>query len=476
MEDSKSSARGRKAASSIGLKTAVLSPNETLAQSVALIAPTAAPLLTIPLVFASAGAGSWLAFVISTVTIVLVAMNVNQFARTSSSPGSLYTYIVNHLNPALGIVAGWALLIAYIGTAVAIGAGLTNYLNVILKNVAGFQIMPAFLAAGAIALAAWLAYFDVAISVRLMLGLEAVSVVLISVVACGVLIRSGFHLDMGQLKLQGVSLQNLRMGLVLAMFCLVGFESATSLGSEARDPLRSIPRAVLWSAILAGAFFVFCAYAEVLGFRGEAVPLDQTAAPLHVLARKAGLPIALGVIIDCGAVVSFFSCLLACITAAARVLFLMGQHGAIHSHFGAAHGSHQTPHRAVLLSGFAVFLPLASLMLRIPDSFEVYGLAGSVATFGFLTAYILVAIAAPMFLAVSGRLRFSDLLISALALIAMGVAVLGSLYPIPPPPYSSLPYVYLGLLLCGSAGSLFSKAHALVPLADMEEDVRALAD
>jgi amino acid transporter len=251
-----------------GLKQAVLSPNETLAQSIALIAPTAAPLLTVPLVFASAGSGSWLAFLISTVTIVLVALNVNQFARMSASPGSLYTYIAAHMHPILGMVAGWALLIAYIGTAMAICSGLTNYVNVMLKDIVGLEVFPALPAAACIGLAGWLAYCDVKISARLMLGLEAVSVTLISFVAISLLIRRGLHPDVNQLTLNGVTPEKLRMGLVLAIFCLVGFESATSLGSEARRPLESIPRAVIWSAILTGAFFVLCAYAEVLGFQG----------------------------------------------------------------------------------------------------------------------------------------------------------------------------------------------------------------
>src|ERR1700760_1056151 len=128
-----------------GLKTAVLSSNETLAQSIALIAPTAAPLLTVPLVYASAGAGSWLAFLISTLIIVLVALNINQFARTSCSPGSLYSYISANLHPVWGMLAAWALLIAYIATATAIAAGLTNYLNVTLKNLFGFQTFPLLL-------------------------------------------------------------------------------------------------------------------------------------------------------------------------------------------------------------------------------------------------------------------------------------------------------------------------------------------
>src|SRR5271170_7944757 len=85
------------ASSSLGLKTGSLSPSETLAQSVALISPTGAPVMTVPLVFGLAGQGVAIAFAISTITILLVALNVNQFARVSSSPGSLYTYITDHM-------------------------------------------------------------------------------------------------------------------------------------------------------------------------------------------------------------------------------------------------------------------------------------------------------------------------------------------------------------------------------------------
>ena len=34
--------------------------------------------------------------------VLLVALNVNQFARRSASPGSLYTYITDHMHPTMG--------------------------------------------------------------------------------------------------------------------------------------------------------------------------------------------------------------------------------------------------------------------------------------------------------------------------------------------------------------------------------------
>jgi len=428
--------------------------------------------MTVPLVFALAGEGCALAFLISSITILLVALNVNQFARISASPGSLYTYVADHMHRRFGVIAGWALLIAYVGTAAAVSAGVTNYVNVILRDRFGWQVFPVLSIAVVMVSACYLAYRDVEISARLMLWLEVASVALISLVAITIVVKHGWHLDLQQFRLKGVTPEKLRLGLVLAIFSFVGFESATALGSEARDPLISIPRAVKWSAILAGLFFLLCAYSEVLGFRGEAETLDKSLAPFHVLAQKAGLPPLVGTLTDFGAVLSFFSCFLACITAGARVLFLMGRHGALHSILGEAHEENQTPHRAVLLSSIAAFLPAGIMSLRGMTLFDIYGLAGTLATFGFLTVYILVSVAAPRYLRSKGRLTPSAITISILAVVAMGAALLGSLYPVPAAPYAILPYLYVGLLLSGFVWSMLRTARSRA--AEINADLNGL--
>ena len=459
------------ASHSYGLKSAALSPVETLAQSIALIAPTGAPVMTIPLVFGLAGQGAAIAYLIATLGILLVALNVNQFARISASPGSLYTYIAEHMHPSFGVLAGWALLIAYIGTASAVSAGVTNYANVILRDRFAFEVFPVLLTVAVAVVAGWLAYRDVQISARLMLWLEAASVALISILAGAVIIQHGWRPDLGQLTLQGVTPEKLRLGLVLAIFSSVGFESATSLGSEARNPLTSIPRAVKWSAILAGIFFFLCAYTEVLAFRGTGLTLDHSPAPLHVVAQVAGLPPLIGTLTDLGAVVSFFSCFLACITAAARVLFLMSRHGALHSLLGSAHEENQTPHIAVVFTSVAALLPAAIMTLRGVNLFEIYGLLGTLATLGFVTAYILVSAAAPIYLRSQGRLTPQAVGISVLAVGAMCAALLGNLYPVPPPPYSILPYLYTVLLFGGFGWSMIWTARSAAFANAVEADL-----
>ncbi len=421
--------------------------------------------MTIPLVFAMAGAGCAMAFLISTVCVLLVGLNINQFARRSASPGSLYTYVADHMHPHWGVLAGWALVIAYVGTAASVTAGVANYVNVILQDLLGIPPVSWLWVLLLTAICCYLAYTDVQISARMMLWMQAASVVLIAFICIGVIVRNGWRPDLSQLALQGVTPGKLRLGLVLAIFSSVGFESATSLGSEARNPLVSIPRAVKWSAILAGVFFFLSAYAEVLAFRGSPQGLTQSSAPLHVLARQIGLPPIAGTLTDLGGVVTFFSCFLGCITAGARVLFLMSRHGALHSVLGEAHGENQTPHRAVLWCSLAALVPAAALTLRGTNLFDIYGLLGTVATFGFVTVYILVSAAAPLYLRSQGRLTPQAIGISALAIFAMGAALLGNLYPVPDAPYSYLPYFYATLIAIGFAWSTIWRARtpALVP-------------
>jgi hypothetical protein len=72
----------------------------------------------------------------------------------------------------------------------------------------------------------------------------------------------------------------------------------------------------------------------------------------------------------------------------------------------------------------------------------------------------LVSAAAPLFLRAQGRLTPQAVAISVLAVLAMGAALLGSLYPVPAAPYSYLPYLYALLLLIGFAGSTLWSARA----------------
>jgi len=431
-----------------GLRGEALSPMETLGQSVSTIAPTSTPAATIPLVAALAGNGTWLAYLLAMVAILLVAWCISRFARYSASPGSLYTYAAMILPPWLGAVAAWSLLLAYIATGSSVIGGFYHYSNLLLVDAMGRGFSGAALALIVTGVSMWIAWRDVKISARLMLWIEAVSLLVILAVVGLVLVRQGIHLDSAQLHLTGMTGSGLRLGLVLALFSFVGFESATTLGAEARNPLKTIPRVVIESAVIAGAFFIVSAYTEVLGFHVAGQDLGTSQAPMHILANVARVP-ALGILIDVGAVVSLFAGTLGCITAAARVLLLMSHNGLAHGTFRTTHARNETPTFAILATGIAAVLPVAVLAYRGSSGLDVYGWMGSLATYGFIVTYALVCVALPRYLRDHGVFRSGAQIIPWLAFLAMLSALIGNLYPVPEGPYGKLPYIYLAYLSLG---------------------------
>lgn len=430
-----------------GLRADCLSFPETLAQSVGNIAPAAMPSLNIGLVFASAGNGTWLTFLIATTGLALVSFNINHFARRLAHPGTLYGAIAKSLGPTAGIVSGWALIAAYLFTGMTVMSGFVIYANVVLREF-GFEA-PSILLYAVCTFVVWFyAYTDIQLSTVLMLLLELTSIGLILLLAMIVLVGHGFTIDTPQLLLKDVSPESLRLGLVLAIFSYVGFESATTLGDEVKRPYKSVPRAVLWSAVLSGIFYIFVSYAEVLGFRGYGTPLDKTDVPLEILANLAGVEL-LGLAISVGVTFSFFTCTLASITAGARILYSLGRQHILHPSLGEAHPQNQTPHIAVLLSVLILFLIPASLSLFGIAIIDIYGYLGTLATYGFLLVYVLISIAAPIELYRQQRLRQKDLAIAAPAVLFMMTPVVASFFPIPPFPYNLLPYLFLVYLAAG---------------------------
>jgi amino acid transporter len=449
--------------SSSGLRPNILSPVETLAQSISTIAPTTSPTMTVPLVFALAGNGTWLAYLLATVAILLIAFCISRFARFTSCSGALYTYATSSLPPIAGSIAGWSLLLAYIATGAAVAGGFINYANVFLTVFFGRTISTPLLGFLCVAISTAIAYRDVQVSARLMLWIEAASVLSIAIVIALVLWHNGPYIHQPQLHLTGVTPSAVHLGVVMALFSFVGFESATTLGHEAVNPLRTIPRAVIQSAIFCGLFFVLCAYVETLGMAAAHQDLGISTAPLSVLADLVHVP-ALGPLIDFGALVSMFACTLACITAAARVLMRMAHNGLVHRRLSLAHYKNATPGSAVLLSGLLTILPTCALAARGISGIDIYGWMGSLSVYGFMTTYGLAAIGLPIYLKRNHHLTSGTVALSIAATLASVLALAGTLYPVPAAPLNWLPYFFLAYILCGVAWFYASRFNRPQPI------------
>ncbi len=429
------------------LKPNCLSFIELLAQAVALISPTMTAALIIPVMYSNTGDWSWLSYALGTVMLLFVAYNLNQFARRSTTAGSMYAYICRGLGLSAGGIGGWALIWAYLGISMAGVTGFSIFADTLLGMI-GLHVPFVALFALCVVIGWYCAWKNVALSALLMLVLEGISMSFILLLCAIVLFQHHFAIDTAQFTVSALPWSSVGLGVVVAIFSLVGFECATAFGDEAKNPLKTIPKAVSLSLIISGGFFVFVTYVMVMGVRGYSTSLDQIDAPLNVLATLSHVPI-LQVPLSLGAMVSFFALCMSCINAGGRVIYAMGRHGLFHAATADSHEKNETPHVAVTLMALLAFAIPSALVIGGVAPLDAFNYVGTCAAFGFIVAYCLVTVAAPVYLSRLGELHAKDIAGCVAALVLLAIPAVGSVYPIPDAPVMFFPYLFLVYLVFG---------------------------
>jgi basic amino acid/polyamine antiporter, APA family len=143
----------------------------------------------------------------------------------------------------------------------------------------------------------------------------------------------------------------------VAILILVGFESVTSMGGEAKNPKRDVPIAVVVSLLVQGCFcylFEYFAANYVLSSGYSMQSATGSAAPIGDLMVMVGDAI-LGpgngrtfMLIQAFTVfLALIGTTLSCMNTAARVTYAMGKDDEVPEHFGMLHSKSLTPHRAI---------------------------------------------------------------------------------------------------------------------------------
>ena len=429
-----------------GLRKNCLSFFDVLGQSVAGIAPSGTPAFTIPAVFILAGNGTWLAYLMATVTVLLVGLHINHFSKRNASSGALYTFVTDGMGAGSGFVAGSALVMAYLLTAAAILPLFANFANVILS---AFHLPPVsgILLCVLCAVSAWfVVQKNVVVSAKLMLIIESISISLMIVLAVIIFIKTDFTVFTQVLSTKGIGFDSIRLGLVLAFFSFIGFESASALGQEAKKPLKNIPKAILISAAFVGVFFTLFSVLEIAGFMSAGLDLAASTSPLNDLAVFDGVGI-FGLLISMLAFTSFWSCVVACITASSRIIYSMGQQNLVPKALSKVHGKNETPHVAAsLVTILALVIPIILLSTGI-EPMMIFSYVGTIATYGFLLSYMLVVVAAPFYLKRRGELKTWHVVLSVIACGILLVPLVGSIYPLPPFPFNIFPLIFLSWVI-----------------------------
>jgi amino acid transporter len=144
----------------------------------------------------------------------------------------------------------------------------------------------------------------------------------------------------------------------IAILILVGFESVTAMGEEAKNAKRDIPRAVLLSLLIQGLFCYLLEYfaANYFLHNGYTLPMaGASGAPIgdmmvivgswmfgsYAAGRAFMLVQAFTVFL------ALIGTTLSCLSTGARVTYAMGRDDEVPSHFGLLHGKNLSPYRAI---------------------------------------------------------------------------------------------------------------------------------
>jgi amino acid transporter len=418
--------------------------------------PTGVLGVTVPLMILSSGNASSLLFLLTLVIFFFLAMAIGMFAQRCVSAGSLGTFVHLGLGPRWGVAASWAYLVglAYSANIAAVGAA--DYLDIAVTRLTGLPSGTAlvFLFTTLVFLGAWwTAYRDIKLSTELMLYIEAISLSIMVFLLGFIVIRTGAWVDRAQFSVTGLEPATFQPGFVFAFTCLAGFESVLTLGEEAKSPLKTVPRVMLSGVLLLGVFFFLVAYGLVAVWHRGGLTLDDFNDPFVVIAERIHAPW-LGLVSSFGVATSFFACALASITAAARVLFALARDGRFWPGAARVHPRNATPARAialVALFGLASTLGFLAGGIGVGPTIDYLSCIG---TTGFVAAYLLVSIAAPVYLRRQGALSWPGAVAAGLAAISMVVVLVFTVYPEQPAPNRYYILVFFGIVATGSAMSL----------------------
>jgi amino acid transporter len=421
-----------------------LSLPEAIGLSLSVICPTVTAAFNVTLVVQAAGPAAPLAFVIGTVAMVLVALSFMAFTHRVANAGSAYAYISHTYGSRTGFVAGWCLLLTYLGFATGQAALVGNFTAAALKGLS-IDSGPLWIAVGvgAMAVAWWLAFRDMRLAGRLMLGLEAAAVAGIVVLCVSILlqVRPGMSETIAtfQPSANFGGWSGLGFGMVFCILSFGGFEGAATLGEETHDPRRNIPIALLATVLGSGLFFTFVAYCEIVGFGAVGIKeLAKSEAPLNDLALRYASP-RMAIALDLAAAISCFSGMLGALAAMGRVLYALGRGGLAPS-MGVVHELHGTPARAVSMSAFLVVLPFV-LWAPFVGAGNYYSYASTIGALALILVYISVGAAETVEAWRERRPVWSAVCVLGPALLLW--VLFKNVYPVPDFPNNLWPYVAL---------------------------------
>ncbi len=437
-----------------GLERHAIGLPAVTAQSAALIAPAAGSVASLAFIAGYSGAATPLAFLIGLLVCVCIALVIGEYARRLPSAGSFYTYLTRTFGPKTGFVTGLALFGAYL---LLFPFQLDFFGNFVSSLLATSNVHIAWwvFSAALIVLSTTLGVLGVKPSLRTGLIGLGFEMAVLTVFALVIIFKGGASGNTIQAFNPADSLKGssgLLTAVVYTIFAFVGFESATTLGDEAREPRRTIPRAVMLTTLVVGIFYVIVSYAVAIGYgtsTKDVTSLVSASAPFTTLADHFGNGV-LSVFVNLAVISSFTALNIVTVIAVSRIFWKMGRDGLLPTAFSRVNRQ-QSPYVACLFSG-TLALVASILFGAIYGALNFASWLSYFATLFFIAAYLLISVGLIRFMWRDHRSEFSwakHAVLPVISIAAMIWVLWGNIHPYPPAPLRWFIYATIGVLLIG---------------------------
>jgi amino acid transporter len=436
------------AGNSVGLTTLVM-------QSVAQIAPAVGILTTIGFNTQQAGLGAPSTYLVAFVIAMVVATSLSQLAKFFPSAGGFYTYVSATVGPGSGFMVGWI----YSWFVAAIPGALASWTAFVLqgelKQRYGINIPWPIFVVIILLFVAYIGFRGISVSGKMLTIFSLAEMIIVLALAITGIAAPG----PGGISITGfnpassTSTHGFYIAVVLSIFAFTGWEGAAAVAEEARDPRKTIPRAILGSLVLLGVYYVFCAWGLQIGWGTRHLSSLASSAenPAFVLAHRvwgAGWVLVLLALLNSGIAVC-----IACTVDSTRNWYAMARSEALPRWVAFIHPEHRTPSNAVFAqAALALLVGLGGGWLVGPDN--IFYLLGTVGTLVYVVVYTLGNIGVVRFFLTVRRQDFNPLIhliFPIISTVALFVVAYYSLVPLPAPPVSYAPLVTAVVILLGFA-------------------------
>ncbi|WP_320669799.1 APC family permease [Patulibacter defluvii] len=429
---------------------------------IAAAAPMAVVVAILPIAFAFGnGVGTPGMYLVAAITLAFFAVGYTRATPFVRNAGAFYAYIAQGLDRSLGLVAAYLAAVCYTSLAAATCGALAFFSHDTFSRLLHITLPWPVWAAVWIAIVAALGYRRITMAARVLAVALTAEVLLLVVLDVAILADRGLPaLELDAFSPGTVFGAGAGVAVIYAFTSFLGFEGTAIYAEEARNPLRTVPRATYGAIAVVGVFYVLTAWCLLAG-----VGFDQASA---TAAKDPGGFVfglsdryltgawtdALSVLI----VTSSFAAVLAFHNAASRYFYALARDGAMPAPLARTHPRFGSPYRAglaqiaivvVIVGGFAI----ADLdpLLNLSTAMTGFGAVGLLA----LMATTSVAIAALLWR--KGRRGWAATACPAIAAVGLGAATVLSITNYPQLTGSdssvinALPWLHVPLVLAGLA-------------------------